>query len=54
MGIAGSDVEVQDAAKNQFRVELTGGGAAVTFDVPAESRRPTSLRFLNEIFTRVP
>jgi CubicO group peptidase (beta-lactamase class C family) len=54
MGIAGSDVEVQDAARNQFRVELTGGGAVVTFDVPAESRRPTSLRFLNEIFTRVP
>jgi CubicO group peptidase (beta-lactamase class C family) len=54
MGVASSEVEVQDAAMNQFRVELTGGGAVVTFDVPGEDRRPISLQFLNEMFTRVP
>jgi hypothetical protein len=53
MGVARSDAEVHDASAHQFRVELTGGGSLVTFQVPLTASRPASLRFMNETFTRV-
>jgi CubicO group peptidase (beta-lactamase class C family) len=53
MGVARSDVEVYNGAQYQLRVELTGGGSVVTFDVPAGGRRPTGFRFFDQAFVRV-
>ncbi len=53
MGVARSDVEVYNGGQYQLRVELTGGGSVVTFDVAQGARQPTGLRFMNETFTRV-
>jgi hypothetical protein len=52
MGIAASDVEVFDGARHQFRVELTGSGQGVTFDVPAGALRPVAVSYMNERFVR--
>jgi CubicO group peptidase (beta-lactamase class C family) len=53
MGVARSDAEVFNGDAHQMRVELTGSGTVVSFDVPAGATRPTGLRFLNQAFTRV-
>ena len=52
MGIARSAVEVYDGAKHQFRVELTGGGTIVTFEVPAGAQKPVALAYMNARFVR--
>jgi hypothetical protein len=51
--VANSSVEVQEAAKRQFQVELTGSTEGLTFDVPAEAARPNVVRFMNENFVRL-
>ena len=51
-GVAESTVEVYDGAQYQLRVELLGGGAVVTFDVPNGASRPTAFEFLKQTFTR--
>lgn len=52
-GVAESTtVEVYDGAQYQLRVDLLGGGAVVTFDVPNGAARPTGFEFLNQTFTR--
>jgi CubicO group peptidase (beta-lactamase class C family) len=53
MGIAHSAVEVFNGTQNQLRVELTGGGSVVTFDVPLGESQATALRFMNQSFARV-
>lgn len=52
MGIAASVVEVYDGPQHQFRVELTGGGSVVTFEVPAGSRQPIAVSYQNQRFVR--
>ncbi len=52
MGIAESAVEVFDGAQHQFRVELTGGGAGVTFEVPAGARQPVAVSYMGQRFAR--
>ena len=52
MGAASSDVEVYDASKNQFRVELTGSGEIVTFGVPAGANAPARLMYSGYTFNR--
>ena len=54
MGVARGNVEVYSGAKNQFRVGLTERGSVVEFIVPENARQPIGLRFVNQMFTRVP
>jgi hypothetical protein len=53
MGVARSPAEVFDAAKNELRVELTGGGSVVAFEFPATGGRATALVVEGERFERV-
>ena len=53
MGIARGMAEAYDAAKHQFRVDLTGGGSVVSFRVTPGAPAPESLQFQNQTFTRV-
>ena len=52
MGIASNVVEVYDGPQHQFRVELTGGGSVVTFEVPAGSTQPIAVSYQNQRFVR--
>lgn len=53
MGVAHGNVEVFNGTQHQFRVDLTGGGSIVTFEVGDGIRQPTALQFANEKFTRL-
>lgn len=53
MGVAGSPAEVFDAAKNQLRVELTGGGSVVSFEFPPAGGPAAALVIHEERFERV-
>jgi len=53
MGVAGSPAEVYDAAKNQLRVELTGGGTVVAFEFPPAGGPATALVIEGERFERI-
>jgi hypothetical protein len=52
IGLARSEVEVYNGAKYQLRVELTGSGSVVSFDVPPGASHPAGLRFMDETFKR--
>ncbi|MEK7316504.1 MAG: serine hydrolase [Candidatus Eisenbacteria bacterium] len=52
MGAAGCTAEVFDASTNKMRVELTGGGSIVEFEIPPGGARATALKFLDAQFTR--
>ena len=51
-GAARSRVDIYDAAKNQMRVELTGGGEVVTFHFPDASAPADSLQYSGYRFER--
>ncbi len=51
MGVMRSDAEVYDAAANQLRVELRGGGEVVEFIF--EGQEAAALRYLGREFIRV-
>ena len=53
MGVARSRAEVFDAAKNELRVELTGGGSVAAFEFPASGSRAAALVIDGERFERV-
>jgi CubicO group peptidase (beta-lactamase class C family) len=53
MGVARGNVEVYNGAQYQFRVDLTGGGSVVDFNVPEGAQQPASLRFMNQTFVRI-
>jgi CubicO group peptidase (beta-lactamase class C family) len=53
MGVARSGAEVYDAAKDELRVELTGGGSVAAFEFPATGGRATALVIEGERFERV-
>ena len=53
MGVAQSAAEVHDAAKDELRVELTGGGSVVAFEFPPEGGAATALVVNGERFERV-
>lgn len=50
MGVMWSEAEVYDAAANQLRVELMGGGQVIRFQF--EGDRAVRLRYLGRTFTR--
>jgi len=52
MGVMRSDAEVYDAAANQLRVELRGGGEVVEFVF--KDGKAVALRYMGRDFTRVP
>jgi CubicO group peptidase (beta-lactamase class C family) len=52
MGAASSDVEIYDAQKNEFRVELTGSGEIVTFGVSSGEHAPERLVYSGYTFQR--
>jgi CubicO group peptidase (beta-lactamase class C family) len=54
MGIARGDVEVYDSARNQLRIEITGGGSVVTFLDEPGAPRPARFEWLGHEFLRVP
>jgi CubicO group peptidase (beta-lactamase class C family) len=53
MGVASSRAEVYEAAKNQFRVELLGGGSVATFEFLADGGAATGLTMNGERFDRI-
>ena len=53
MGVARSRAEVFDAAKDELRVELTGGGSVAAFEFPAVGSRAAALVIEGERFERV-
>ncbi|HET6361064.1 MAG TPA: serine hydrolase domain-containing protein [Gemmatimonadota bacterium] len=53
MGVARSAAEVHDAAKDELRVELTGGGSVVAFEFPPDGGVATALVIQGERFERV-
>jgi CubicO group peptidase (beta-lactamase class C family) len=53
MGVARSRAEVFDAAKDELRVELTGGGSVVAFEFPAGGGPAAALEIEGERFERV-
>ena len=53
MGVAQSLAEVFDAAKDELRVELTGGGDVVAFEFPASGGPATAFVISGERFARV-
>jgi CubicO group peptidase (beta-lactamase class C family) len=53
MGVARSAAEVFDAAKEELRVELTGGGSVVAFEFPPRGGRASALVVEGERFERV-
>ena len=53
MGVARSAAEVHDAAKDELRVELTGGGSVVAFEFPAGAGRAAALVIAGQRFERV-
>jgi len=52
IGLAESDAEIYDAATERFRVELTGGGEVVQFEL--EGERAARLTYAGRTFERVP
>jgi CubicO group peptidase (beta-lactamase class C family) len=53
MGVARSAAEVYDAAKDELRVELTGGGSVVAFEFPPGGGPAAALVIEGERFERV-
>jgi hypothetical protein len=53
MGVARSTAEVYDAAKDELRVELTGGGSVVAFEFPPGGGRAAALTINGQRFERV-
>jgi CubicO group peptidase (beta-lactamase class C family) len=53
MGVASSRAEVYDAAKDQLRIELFGGGSVAAFEFPASGGAATALTINGERFERV-
>lgn len=51
-GVARSNAEIYAAAKNQLRVELTGGGEVVTFQFPDNGGPAQSLTYNGYVFER--
>ena len=52
LGLAESEAETFDAAENQLRVELTGGGTVATFEFPEGAERAASVRVFGLTFDR--
>lgn len=52
MGVMWSRAEVYNATKNQFRVELRGGGEVISFQFDKESEKATSLQYIGEEFLK--